>query len=229
MKKTIALTGPSSFSGNARTMIEDYLGFNFVEVYNNDLNNLQDITNFCDGLVLAGGVDLFPPFYGSSLKKHEGLTSFDPRRDIRERFLLKAFKEQNKPVLGICRGFQLICVEAGLKLILDLSFSNISHSPTGDGMKLDREFCDDSHKIMFYDKDVKSLFVNSIHHQGIEEPSKSNEQLKFIAYANTRKDKPDILEWVEGEKLVAVQFHPEISYAYNQASQIALNNFKNLF
>ena len=71
----------------------------------------------CDGLLLAGGGDIAPERYGQGM---EGSLPPDPLRDEAELALFRAFYGAGKPILGICRGHQLINVALGGTLIQDL-------------------------------------------------------------------------------------------------------------
>jgi len=87
----------------------DYLtsaNFSVIGIYPQD--NLYKITGLCDGLLLPGGVDIDPIFYGED---NERSLAVNPERDKLERELLALFVEADKPILGICRGFQLIARE----------------------------------------------------------------------------------------------------------------------
>lgn len=92
--------------------------------------NVHQYAEILDGLVLQGGVDISPTVYGEEpieiMAKHQ----IDPIRDRYELKLLKAFVTRNKPVLGICRGFQLMNVFKGGTLFQDLPTqlpSNLTH------------------------------------------------------------------------------------------------------
>ena len=69
---------------------------------------VADIVNLLDGLVLQGGIDVCPETYGEALGHPDW--AGDPIRDRYELSLLRAFIEARKPVLGVCRGAQLINV-----------------------------------------------------------------------------------------------------------------------
>lgn len=71
-------------------------------------NDPMDIANLCDGLLLPGGKDLDPIFYSED---NWGSYSADAYKDDFERQLFWAFINHNKPIFGICRGFQLIVRE----------------------------------------------------------------------------------------------------------------------
>ena len=70
-----------------------------------------------DGLILCGGGDIDPKYYGQGMN---GTGKIDAERDAAEFPLLKAFLDAGKPVLGICRGLQLINVYFGGTLIQDI-------------------------------------------------------------------------------------------------------------
>ncbi len=63
------------------------------------------IADLADGLLLAGGIDIDPLYYGVS---NYASFNVDPDKDASERALFHAFRKLNKPVFGVCRGFQLI-------------------------------------------------------------------------------------------------------------------------
>jgi gamma-glutamyl-gamma-aminobutyrate hydrolase PuuD len=63
------------------------------------------IASMADGLLLAGGIDVDPMYYGVS---NFASYNVDPEKDNAERRLFHAFRVEHKPIMGICRGFQLI-------------------------------------------------------------------------------------------------------------------------
>jgi putative glutamine amidotransferase len=66
------------------------------------------VASIADGLLLAGGIDIDPIYYGYS---NQASYSVDPDKDAAERAIFHCFRKLNKPVFGICRGFQLIMRE----------------------------------------------------------------------------------------------------------------------
>jgi putative glutamine amidotransferase len=79
------------------------------------IENPGDAVNFIDGLLLTGGEDIDPLLWGEAAHPANGPVS--PRRDAVEQALLHCALEQGKPVLGICRGMQLINVALGGSLL----------------------------------------------------------------------------------------------------------------
>ncbi|WP_144328972.1 gamma-glutamyl-gamma-aminobutyrate hydrolase family protein [Tepidimonas charontis] len=79
---------------------------------------LRDYAQYLDGLILQGGTDISPRAYGEEPLKPEW--AGDPVRDAYELELVHEFLEAGKPILGICRGMQLINVAFGGSLFQDI-------------------------------------------------------------------------------------------------------------
>lgn len=161
------------------------------------------VAGWLDGLVLSGGADLDPRSYGRTPGPQAGPA--EPRRDEFEFALLDAAWASRLPVLGICRGAQLINVARGGTLV--------PHLPpdTGEGHSfLGYPRNHRAHPVAFTAGSVPhSLFgtgisVNSLHHQAVEEVG---EGLRAIGRA------PDgVIEAIEAEHapVLGVQWHPEM-------------------
>ncbi|NLE44415.1 MAG: gamma-glutamyl-gamma-aminobutyrate hydrolase family protein [Chloroflexi bacterium] len=161
-----------------------------------------------DGLVLSGGGDIVPSCYGAD---DSGLLwSTDAARDTAEIRLARWALEDDKPVLGICRGIQVLNVAAGGTLIQDvatqLSASRITHSTA-----VSRPMDTVCHPVEIATGTVLAgifgagpLGVNSAHHQAILDPGS---RLSVTARA------PDgVIEAVEATDhpfCLGVQWHPE--------------------
>lgn len=149
-----------------------------------------------DGLILAGGGDIHPSLFG---QKSCGAREVDFDRDRAELALLNAFTAAGKPVLGICRGHQLVNVWAGGGLIQDLGEHNAVHR---------REVEDKTHLVYARSGVLAELYgprfwANSAHHQGVGPVGRS---LRVTARAAD-----GVIEAMEHERLpvLTVQFHPE--------------------
>ena len=160
-----------------------------------------------DGVMLTGGVDMNPAYYGESVLNET--VEIDNHRDTVDVLYAQAALDSKKPILAICRGEQLLNVVLGGSLYQDLPSQkpgDIAHRqkedsriPThsisvAEGSKL--------HKIM----GRTTLDVNTLHHQAVKVLS---DKVFATAYS------PDgIVEAYEGKDnkqwLVAVQFHPEV-------------------
>lgn len=157
----------------------------------------------CKGLILTGGVDIYPELYNDWENK-EDTGKFNPERDGFELKLLGRAVEKGIPVLGICRGCQLINVFFKGSLIYDLeSIRNVNHRKMSEGiMRMhDVKISDNSHLLRLIGKNEGT--VTSSHHQAVDRPG---EGLRVCAKA------PDgVIEGVEHEsgKIIGVQWHPE--------------------
>ncbi|MBI2968097.1 MAG: gamma-glutamyl-gamma-aminobutyrate hydrolase family protein [Bacteroidetes bacterium] len=163
----------------------------------------------CDGLVLTGGKDVHPKFYNKpayiKIKKHN--INVDEKRDEFERKIIDLFLEQGKPILGICRGLQLLNVHFGGILIPDLpAFHKEGHSKINGNDNLHKIKI--SHGTLLFDiAGVTSSTVNSAHHQAADEIAK-----EFTLSAISENGVVEALEWKNprGKSwLLAVQWHPE--------------------
>lgn len=166
-----------------------------------ETNNLQEVTN-CDAIVFTGGIDmdtLENNNYANAPKE------FNRVRDQFEMAVLKKALQERKPILGICRGLQLINVYLGGTLHLD----------NGEAKnKIHRRETEDQIHTIQVEKD--SLFhsivkqelgeVNSAHHQSIDILGSG---LKAVAH--TEDGVIEVIESANPEEqfLLAVQWHPE--------------------
>ena len=161
------------------------------------------------GLVLAGGGDISPEFYGTDEK--EELKNVNRERDLFEIEIVKAFSKTGKPLLGICRGMQVINVSFGGSIYQDIKkITKVKHwqkeppsQPTHyikikNNTKLSKIF----------KKDV--IKVNSIHHQAVKELADG-----FVVSALSEDEIIEAIEHREHPYLIGVQFHPE--YMHNVA------------
>jgi putative glutamine amidotransferase len=181
-----------------------------------DEATLRSIYERLDGIFLTGGVDVDPARYGEP--RHERCDRADPARDWTEITLVRWALADRKPVLGVCRGIQVINVACGGSLyqhVPEQLHSDVKHdcfpTPVADapGLPYTRDYL--AHPVHI---DVRSRLgsllgqaevrVNSMHHQGIKRLAPG---LRASVHA------PDgLVEGVEDESgryLVGVQWHPE--------------------
>ena len=167
---------------------------------------LRDYAKHLDGLVLQGGADVSPQTYAEAVTRPEW--SGDRARDMYELELLHEFVEARKPVLGICRGCQLINVAFGGTLYQDIA----SDVPTAIAHVNDLY---DSHYHVIQFKPGSALgglfpakpqaLVNSIHHQAVKDLGRD---LVIEAVSGT----DSIVEAIRYRKarfVMGLQWHPE--------------------
>ncbi|MEO7200037.1 MAG: type 1 glutamine amidotransferase [Dokdonella sp.] len=159
-----------------------------------------------DGLVLQGGTDLDPILYGEA--NLHAIGPFDATRDRYEMALLRAFVAAGKPVLGICRGMQLINVAYGGSLYQDLLLQQGSEESHVQSTLYDHY----SHSLHWpahgwlasLHPDVSTARVNSIHHQAIKTLGRG-----LVAEAWSEDGVIEMLRATGSAWLVGVQWHPE--------------------
>ena len=115
----------------------------------------------CAGLILTGGEDVDPSLYG---EENSACFGIDPERDRAEFRLIEAYLRAGKPILGICRGHQVLNVFFGGSLTQHLPTAE-SHMPTRESDRAhDTRALSGSFPALLYGE---RLCVNSAHHQGI--------------------------------------------------------------
>ena len=154
-----------------------------------------------DGLCLAGGPDIAPARYGESDPLHLAKEQ-DLERDETEFGAVDAALRRDIPVLGICRGFQLINVALGGKLVLDVG----QHEPDDlDSVRLHHGVAIDPHSKLAAASGGAPLDVNSRHHQAVT----SRELAPPLRATATVGDLIEAFESDEYRWVVGVQWHPE--------------------
>lgn len=169
---------------------------------------LESYLSKMDGFVLQGGADLSPLTYGEEPlnEKWRG----DRKRDLYEVKILDHAKKHKKPLLGICRGMQMLNVYYGGSLYQDLETQNAVSVPHRDQEMYDTlnhqvEIIKGSFLEKIYQKN--KIQVNSVHHQGVKKIAK-----ELIPQAIDSKD--DLVEALAHRELPhwGVQWHPEFNH-----------------
>lgn len=152
----------------------------------------------CAGLVLCGGGDIESALYG---QEDQGSNPPDKARDQAELALFRAFYGAGKPILGICRGMQLINVALGGTLIQDLPpEQKIFHISVQEDL-VHPVFSPEGTALNGLYGPVFS--VNSAHHQAV---GQLGEGLRVTAWS--AEGFPEAIAWDE-RHIMAFQFHPE--------------------
>ena len=173
-------------------------------------DNNSDEINSCDALVLSGGTDIDPVFYKGALHYPKAPQHWDRDRDVFELSLLRSALNRSKPVLGICRGLQLINVAFNGDLVqnLGVELNKIHEGNPDKSHTLNIEAGTLMHQIAGAEKSE----VNSAHHQAID---KLGEEL--VISARSAEGVAEAVEWKDpsGKSfLLAVQWHPERMFRF---------------
>ncbi len=185
------------------------------------LDTNQDVDTFieqADGILLPGGNDVNPMLYGEERKS---LTQpAHNERDMLEMYLIDKAMEKKLPILGICRGLQVLNVKLGGTLYQDIdeempdsmrhdwhdqiigqSSEPLPRSKLVHKVSLDSD--SKLHKVIKKD----SVEVNSLHHQGIKDLGKG-----LVAAGHSPDGLIEAIEMTDYPYLVAMQWHPEELY-----------------
>ena len=181
---------------------------------------VESLLSQVDGLLLAGGGDVNPDRYGSS--GHAEVYAVDEARDVLEFNLVSMALEQQLPLLGICRGLQVINVALGGTLIEHLpdviedktAHCLVPRAPTEHAIEL----AADSRLAGIYQETHFS--AASWHHQAIGDVAPG---LTIVGRA------PDgtieALEMADHPELIAVQWHPELTAETDPIQQRIFSTF----
>lgn len=156
-----------------------------------------------DVLVIWGGADISPAIYGEKVARHTGATEFLSPRDKLEVDLCTAAINCNLPIIGVCRGAQLLCAMAGGKLVQHVNGHGRSHS--------------------IIDTKGRSVTTSSVHHQMMYPWDVEHELIAWSAHRHSdvyiggdnadivvahEKPEPEIVFFPKIKGL-AIQGHPE--------------------
>lgn len=183
-------------------------------------NNLGMLSQL-DALVMSGGIDTHPRYYGSDVTDYPNAPSaFNELRDEFETAVFNKSQELNLPTLCICRGMQLVNCILGGDLIQDMGEANEYHRSTASDEKHDVAILPNTllHSIVRKHRDD----ANSAHHQCVDTIGNG-----LMVNAMSDDGVVEGLEWKDktGKAFfLAVQWHPERMYQLNiQHSTLSKN------
>ena len=167
---------------------------------------IRVMVEIADGLLLTGGGDVSSLEYGE--EPHPAAKYQDPVRDACERILIRYAYTKNIPILGICRGIQILNVALGGTLVQDIP-TQVENAHL--------HYCDPLHPGAFHTVEIEpgsrmflmlggaaTLSVNSYHHQSLDRVA---DALRVVCRA--RDGVVEAVESAEGRPILALQWHPE--------------------
>lgn len=187
-----------------------------------DISVLRNIVKDLDGLVLTGGEDVDPLYYGETAIPD--MNEIDSIRDIYDLVLLKLATDRNIPVLGICRGEQIINVAFGGTLYQDIptqvedkSIKHKQSEPREKGTH-NISIINDSqlHKIL----GVSGALTNTFHHQAVKATAPN-----FRTVASATDGIVEAIEAYPNRPIMGVQWHPEGHVAGGDTTMLKLFSF----
>lgn len=217
ISSSIIIDQGGMFPGYKRTYVnKDYVdavikngGLPIIIPFNEDREITKQLVNHIDALILSGGHDVAPFNYGE--EPQQKLGEIFPERDKFDYLLLSEGKKKGIPILGICRGLQVINTYEGGTLHQDLSYIDTvpvykhsqGHSPELKTHSV--KISENSHLYEIFG--THEIRVNSFHHQTLKKVAEN--------YNVTAQAKDGVIEAIECKNypfLVGVQWHPEMLF-----------------
>ena len=163
------------------------------------INTIQRI----DGLILSGGGDINPLYSGEEPSPQ--LHGINGERDLPELLLTRLAYNRQIPMLGICRGIQMLATALGGKVIQDISAkATVKHSQDADRDELTHTVTVSKDTMLYKIYGEDTLCVNSFHHQAVGDPGS-----RFRITATSADGIVEAIESSECKSIIGVQWHPE--------------------
>ena len=180
----------------------------WINMYPLGIDSALKVLKTCDGLLVTGGEDVYPGLYGKASDTSRCGT-IDRYRDSLEIALIDQSVKNKKPVFGICRGLQIINIDRGGTLYVDIptDFDTTVTHRQKDWRHCFHPVVPEKNTQLIRLTGSKPGNVASNHHQGIENVGKG-----LIVSARSYDSLPEAIEWADFSNhgfLMAVQWHPE--------------------
>ncbi len=170
-----------------------------------DTETLRTILSRLDGLLLSGGPDINPRFYGE--EPLPGLGEIDEDLDRMELEVAKLAFQKDLPILAICRGIQVLNVSQGGTLFQDIPSQvkeSINHSQKADKNVNTHSIQIEGKTLLYRFFKKKEIWVNGKHHQAIKDLAPP-----LIISAKAQDGITEAIEDPSKKFVVGVQWHPE--------------------
>ena len=181
--------------------------------YTTDPKKIAEYVAEFDGFLFAGGVDVHPRHYGEEIQ-FDSVEVFEARDDFEIALYADAIKS-GKPILGICRGVQLINVAEGGSLYQHIDGHSQEESGTVQTQKV---LLENDTPLSRMANGAESIMTNTFHHQAVKQIAPG-----FLPMAWSEEGICEGIYNPEHKFLMGVQWHPEIFW---QNDETATNLFK---
>lgn len=178
-----------------------------------DHDLLNRMLDNIDALILTGGEDVDPlKWYGE--EPLPALGGIAPERDSFDVALARLAVERGIPLLGICRGHQVINVAFGGTLYQDIpsqvKASHVKHRQSAPGDYGTHTIRIEQNSLLYKQLGTQSIAVNSFHHQAVKDMAPG-----FKVTATSVDGVVEAMEKIGSDQVYSVQFHPEVFTANN--------------
>ena len=174
-----------------------------------DIELLVSLVKKLDGVVLSGGADIDPDYLEEL--PIDGI-DINPERDKPELILIKLLIDRHVPILGICRGMQMLSAALGGKLYQDIYTQHnvdcICHSQKIARGLSSHCVISQNDTLLYAIMNTDCLDVNSFHHQAVKSVPKG-----FVVSAVAQDGIIEAMESVDYQPILGVQWHPECMLA----------------
>jgi putative glutamine amidotransferase len=197
-------------------------GLPLVIPYTTDLTVLQQTIGLIDGLLLSGGGDINPMLFGE--EPHRRLGSINQERDDLEISLIRLMLDENKPILGICRGSQILNIAAGGNMYQDI-YAQLDGEILQHSQQASREHTSHYvhikpgtklHELLGHSK----IKVNSFHHQAVKDMAPG-----FHVSGIASDGVIEAFESSQHNFVFGIQWHPENLYRVDKLARCLFHSF----
>lgn len=185
-----------------------------------DAEKIKDIIGKIDGLLLSGGHDVNPLLYGE--EPDVKTTEIYPKRDKYDFELIKCATEKQIPIMGVCRGMQIMNTYFGGSNYQDNCYKDGSYVKHWQGHSPNM-----ATHTMQVDEDSKlgkilgtELMINSFHHQSVKKVANG-----FVAVAKAKDGIIEAIEKSGNHWCIGLQFHPEMMAAKDENMKLLFKTF----
>lgn len=199
---------------------------NVLDAYT--INNIDSILALADAIILTGGEDINPLHYSDTLNL-KVCGPIDYSRDTLELKLFNYSFENKIPLVGVCRGMQMMNVASGGTLFGDIPTqlgNDVVHRNNGEVMH-QIAITNSKYRTFIFPSDLDTFLVNSWHHQGLKDIAPN---INIVASSFDGLPEAVVMDTAVHPFMIGVQFHPERLGANHQIHLIIRDNlFERIF